>query len=143
MMVYVTLFSSAFLAATLLPASSEVLLITFINQGHPALALWLTATLGNTLGACANWVLGRYFSHYRERKWFPVKAVTLTKAERGFQRYGQWSLLFSWLPIVGDALTLMAGLLRVPFPIFVILTALGKGARYAVLIAITRQLLTF
>ena len=140
MMVYLTLFSSAFLAATLLPASSEVLLVAFINQGYPAFALWLTATLGNTLGACVNWVLGRYFCHYRDRRWFPIKPSHLLKAERGFSRYGQWSLLFSWLPIVGDALTLVAGLLRMPFIIFVILTIAGKGARYAVLIAITQQL---
>lgn len=138
-MVYLTLFGSAFLAATLLPFYSEAILVAYLQQGYAAFALWLAATLGNTLGACLNWVLGRYFLHYQDRKWFPIKAAKLKKAQQSFQKYGQWSLLFSWLPVVGDALTLLAGVLRVNFLLFFVLTFIGKGARYLVVLGVTLQ----
>ena len=136
-MVYFTLFSSAFLAATLLPLSSEVVLIALLQQEYLPAALWLAATAGNTLGACVNWVLGRYFLHFQARKWFPIKAASLQKAQNSFQKYGKWSLLLSWLPVIGDALTLLAGVMRINFATFFVLTFIGKGARYLVIIGIT------
>ena len=126
--------STAFLAATILPISSEVVLAVIIATTPDALWLpILVATAGNTAGAVVNWALGRFFIQYRDRRWFPVPEHQLVKASRWFQRYGVWSLLFAWLPVVGDPLTLAAGLLRVPFWTFLPLVAIGKGARYGVL----------
>lgn len=138
---YFSLFATGFIAATLLPASSEVLLLALAQQGYPALGLWLAATSGNTLGSCVNWYLGKELLRFQHRRWFPVSPAQLAKAELHFKRYGSWSLLLAWLPIVGDPLTLIAGTLRVRFGLFLMLVALGKGARYAVLLYLASQLL--
>jgi membrane protein YqaA with SNARE-associated domain len=137
---YLTLFVVGFLAATLLPASSEVLLLTLYQQGGGAVPLWIVATLGNSLGSCVNWWLGKEISRFRERAWFPVTAAQLNRAEKHFNRYGYWSLLFAWLPVVGDPLTFVAGILRVRLLLFVTLVVVGKGSRYAVLLLIASQL---
>lgn len=134
MLVYLSLFISGFVAATLFPASSEVLLVTLQQQGYTPWALWLAATSGNTLGSCVNWWLGRELLRFQHRRWFPVSEESLRRASRQFTRYGLWSLLFSWLPIVGDPLTLIAGVMRVRFLPFVLLVSLGKGARYGLLL---------
>lgn len=133
---YLGLFLVAFLAATLLPAYSEVLFVGLLAAGYDPLALWAWATAGNTLGAAVNWLLGRYLLHYQDRSWFPFKPDTLGLAQRWFQRYGVWSLLLSWAPIVGDSLTFIAGLMGVRFSLFLLLTALGKGARYAMMVGL-------
>jgi membrane protein YqaA with SNARE-associated domain len=93
--------------------------------------LLAVATLGNTAGAAINWALGRFAAHWRDRRWFPVSAAALDRASRWFGRWGVWSLLFSWLPVVGDPLTAAAGLLRVDFLRFLVLVAIGKALRYA------------
>ena len=131
---YLTLFISGFVAATLFPASSEVLLVTLQQQGYTPWLLWLAATSGNTLGSCVNWWLGRELLRFQHRRWFPVSEKALGRASRQFTRFGLWSLLFSWLPIVGDPLTLIAGVLRVRFWVFLVLVSLGKGARYGLLL---------
>lgn len=134
---YVGLFLSALLAATVVPFSSEAVLVGMDVSGHfSTLALFAVATAGNTLGSCVNWALGRFCLHWRERRWFPVKARELERASRLFNRYGVVSLLFAWLPIVGDPLTLLAGVLRTSFWVMLPLVALGKAARYAVLLGI-------
>ena len=132
---YLSLFLLAFLAATLVPAGSEVVFAGLLAAGHDPLALWAWATAGNTLGAALNWVLGRYLLHFQGRAWFPFRAEGLGRAQRWFQRYGVWSLLLAWAPVFGDALTFIAGLMRVRFPVFLALTLVGKGARYAILLA--------
>ena len=86
---YLLLFGSAFLAATVLPFYSEVVLFALLREGGDPVALVTTATLGNTLGAVVNWLLGRYLLHFQGRRWF--------------QRYGFWSLLLAWAPVGGDA----------------------------------------
>ena len=96
--------------------------------------LLLAASLGNTLGSVANWGLGRFCLHWRDRKWFPVKPKELERASAWFGRYGMASLLLAWVPVVGDPLTLAAGVLRVRFLPFLLLVAIGKTARYAVLL---------
>lgn len=136
MTVYLGLFLSAFISATLLPGTSEVLLLALYSQGYDPILLWCWATAGNTLGSVVNWVLGRYLLHYQDRSWFPVKRQTMESAQSWFQRYGVWSLLLAWAPVVGDGLTLLAGILRVRFEFFIVLTALGKGIRYAILLGI-------
>ena len=134
MLGYWLVFSSAFLAATLLPFYSELSLVTALSQNLHYGMLWLVATAGNSLGAVVNWVLGRFLHHYRDARWFPFKERGLKRAEDWFSRYGVWSLLLSWLPVGGDALTFIAGLLRVHFLLFLALVVIGKGARYLAVI---------
>jgi membrane protein YqaA with SNARE-associated domain len=131
---YVSLFVAAFLAATVVPFSSEFAVAGLVSLGmNPHLTL-LVATLGNSLGAAVNWALGRFLLHFQDRKWFPATPKNLERAQRWFRNYGIWSLLFTWLPVAGDALTFVAGIMRINFVLFFVLTAIGKGARYAVLI---------
>lgn len=128
---YLGLFVAAFVAATLLPAQSEVLLSAMLISGRYDWGLLLAvATLGNTLGAVANWLIGRFLQHYRGHRWFPVSDRALARAQRWYGRWGKWSLLLSWAPIVGDGLTLAAGLLRTPLSTFLPLVLVAKGGRY-------------
>ncbi|GHD52392.1 membrane protein YqaA, SNARE-associated domain [Marinobacter persicus] len=131
---YLSLFLTAFAAATLLPAYSEVLLGAMVNQGYSLFWLWFWATAGNTLGSVVNGIIGRQVDRFKNKRWFPVSELQLHKARNRFNRYGQWSLLLGWLPIGGDALTLVGGIMRVPWLNFVILVAIGKGARYGFVI---------
>lgn len=126
------LFASAFLAATVLPGASEVLLVALLVEGavDPVAAV-LVAGFANTLGSITNWALGRFFLRYRDRRWFPVPKAALDKATGVFNRWGVWSLLLAWWPLGGDALTVAAGLLKVPLLTFTLLVGLGKLARYA------------
>lgn len=132
---YLGLFLSAFLAATIVPFSSEVVLATFYALDRQSmLALWAVASVGNTLGSFVNWLLGRFCLHWQDRRWFPVKPDRLARAQAWFSRYGIWSLLLAWLPVVGDPLTFAAGVLRVPVGVFLVLVAIGKTARYGVVL---------
>ena len=133
-MVYFSLLLTSFIAATLFPAASEALLAALVTQGHGIFLLWICATLGNTLGSCVNWWLGKESLRFKEKKWFPVSDTQLKKSQMYFQRYGVLTLLFAWLPIVGDPLTLIAGVMRIRFGLFLILVFLGKGMRYAFVI---------
>ena len=133
-MIWLSLFVSAFLAATLLPLGSEALLAAFYLDGHDALWLWLVASLGNTLGSCCNWLIGRELLRFQGRAWFPFKPEHIDAAQVRFHRFGKWTLLLAWLPIVGDPLTLVAGLMRVRFWLFLGLVFVGKGARYGVVL---------
>ena len=131
-MLYLTMFASAFLAATFVPFSSEIAMTAALAAGGAVQWLIVAATLGNTLGAVVNWGVGRCIEHFRERRWFPSDARRLRRAQAWFQRYGVWSLLLAWLPVAGDALTVIAGVMRVRIVPFVILVATGKGLRYVV-----------
>jgi len=133
---YLGLFTAAFAAATLLPFYSELALVGLLAAGYDPWLLWCWATAGNTLGAALNYVLGRWLVHWQDRPWFPFKERQLGPARRWYARWGIWSLLLAWLPVGGDALTFIAGLMRVRFPLFFVLTALGKGARYAVVLGL-------
>ena len=135
---YAGLFLAAFGAASILPMQSEPLLFGLLLLGEqPAWALVLVASIGNTLGSCLNWLLGRWIEHYHDRRWFPVKPEQLAKAEAWYRRWGKWSLLLSWAPVLGDPLTVIAGVLREPFWIFLLLVAIAKTARYLALAAAT------
>ena len=125
---YLGLLASSFLAATILPLSSEVVLVALATTGeYPAQALWLIATLGNTAGSLVNWWLGMFALHFADRRWFPVGAEEMEKASARFIKYGLPSLLFAWVPIIGDPLTVIAGVMRVPVLTFLLLVAAGKG----------------
>ncbi len=133
---YLGLFFSAFLAATLVPAYSEILFAALLNAGYDPLLLLAWASAGNTLGSAVNWLLGRYLLHFQDRKWFPFKAENLSSAQRWFNKWGVWSLLLAWMPVGGDALTFIAGMMRVRFWLFFLLTGIGKTARYAILLGV-------
>lgn len=128
--------ASAFGAATLLVLPSEAILLAQIKAGlAPASALLVAATIGNVAGSAFNWWLGLNARRFENRRWFPFAPATIAAASDRFGRYGLWSLLFAWVPIIGDPLTFIAGVLRVPFRYFLPLVAIGKGARYAILAA--------
>ena len=127
------MFASAFLAATFIPFASELTLAAGFLAGGSLFWLVVAATLGNTLGAVVNWMLGRFIELYRDRKWFPADGPRLQRAQAWFRRFGVWSLLLAWMPIVGDALTVAAGIMRVHIVPFLILVGTGKGLRYVVL----------
>lgn len=139
---YLLLFITAFGAASLLPFYSEPLLVAMLAlHRYDPLPLWLVATAGNTLGAVLNWWLARYLRHWQDRRWFPVSRRQLERASAWFQRYGVWTLLLTWAPVGGDALTVVAGLLGVRLGLFLLLVGIGKGLRYAVLIWATEGIM--
>ena len=123
--------ASAFASATLLPGSSEALLLALVAAGGAPLPLVAVATAGNVAGSLVNWALGRFLMRFSDRRWFPVSSGALAGAEARFRRWGLWSLLLAWVPVVGDPLTVAAGALRVSFWPFLILVGAGKAARYA------------
>ncbi|EXF93189.1 membrane protein [Pseudomonas fluorescens HK44] len=131
---YLGMFFAAFGAATLLPLQSEAVLVgLLLNSEHGLWLLLAVATFGNVLGSLLNGWLGRGIERFRERRWFPVSPDHLEKARTHYQRYGHWSLLLSWVPIVGDPLTLVAGVMREPLGRFLLIVTFAKGARYGVL----------
>jgi len=135
---YAGLFAASFLAATIFPFQSELVLVGLLLSGdYPWPVLLAVATVGNVLGAVVNWALGRFFIHFRDRRWFPVKPATYARVERWYARYGVWSLLFAWLPIGGDPLTVVAGAMRTNLVLFLVLVTAGKLGRYSVLVAAT------
>lgn len=131
---YLGLFLAALAAATLLPMQSEAALVAMlVSEHYLPLALVMVATAGNVLGSVANWVLGRGVEHFKHKRWFPVRGAKLEKAQVLYQRYGYWSLLLSWVPIIGDPITLVAGVMREPLWRFLLLVTLAKGGRYLLL----------
>lgn len=128
-------FVAAFVSATLLFGLSEAAVVAAALAGDvPPLALFLAATLGNVLGAVVNFALGRFLIRFEDRRWFPVGPKNRARAETLFARYGRPVLLFSFLPLIGDPLTLVAGLLRTPLAAFLVYVTIGKAARYALLL---------
>ncbi len=133
-----SLFAVAFLAATILPAQSEAVLVALLLRGQASpVVLILVATAGNVLGSVVNWILGRMLDRLRHRRGFPVSEARLDRAQGWYRRWGRWSLLGSWLPVVGDPLTVVAGVMREPLLPFLVLVTLAKGLRYVVLAALT------
>ena len=128
-MIYLILFFSSFISATLFPLGSEALLIYNINEGYSLVYLLIFATFGNVLGSLVNYFLGLKGEEYLERKSF-LKEEKITKYKRFFDKYGAYSLLFSWLPIIGDPITLIAGVLKYDLKKFLILVFFAKFGRY-------------
>jgi membrane protein YqaA with SNARE-associated domain len=133
-MIYLSLFAISFLAATILPFSSELTLAGLVTtSNYDNLLLLIVASLGNVLGSVVNWILGFYSRNLSTKRWFPVKDKQIEKSSKWFNRFGRWSLLFAWVPVIGDPLTLAAGLLRVKFIEFLILVTIGKVSRYLII----------
>ena len=129
----VSLFGLSFLAATLVPLGSEWLLVLLIAQGHPAPATVAVATVGNSLGAMTTYLIGIVGSDYLTRRLLRLSDHDLHRATTVYRRFGVWSLLLSWVPVVGDPLCLVAGALRTPLPLFLVFVPLGKACRYTAL----------
>jgi len=129
---YVTLFLTAFGAATLLPFGSEALYLYDLQAGYTAWLVWGVATAGNTLGSAVNYLLGRKGEAFLEQKGY-LSSKAAARAKVRFRRFGGWALLFSWMPLVGDPLTFVAGMLRYPLRRFILIVSVAKGSRYALL----------
>lgn len=126
------LFVAAFLAATPIPFQSEVVFLALMAQGSlPVWTLVVVASVGNILGSCVTYALGRGLGGPRGARWLGLTPERQAKAERWFARWGVWALLFSWAP-GGDLIVALAGALRVPLPRFLLLLSIAKTARYAV-----------
>ena len=131
---YTTLFVIAFLAATILPFSSEVVLAGLSATSSKKILLLVVASFGNVLGSTFNWILGKYTRNLERKKWFPFSSSQLQKASFWFTKYGKWSLLFAWLPVIGDPLTFIAGVVRMRIVPFLVLVTIGKVSRYLFII---------
>ena len=136
---WLALFVLSFLAATLIPLGSEWLLVLLLVDGQSPLPLIALATAGNSLGACTTYAVGLYGGPWLVRKVLRIDDEQQQRAENFYCRYGAWSLLLSWLPIIGDPLCLAGGVLRVGFVRFVVLVSSGKLVRYAVVAWLTLQ----
>lgn len=137
---YGGLFLAAFLAATILPMQSEAALVALILAGHqPVSLLLVAASFGNILGSLVNWLLGRFIARFADRPWFPASPAALARAGDQYRRWGHWSLLLSWVPVIGDPLTVIAGMLREPLWRFLLLVGIAKVGRYLVLAWVVGQ----
>ena len=135
---YAGLFASAIASATVLPGHSEVVLVgLLLKSDYSPWYLVATASAGNVLGSLVNWILGRSIERFRDRKWFPVSPEMLKRAQGWYCRYGRWSLLMSWVPVIGDPLTIVGGVMREPLWSFVLLVAIAKTARYVFVALVT------
>lgn len=134
---YFQLLIISFLAATILPLSSELVLSTMLlTDSFDKYLLLVVASFGNIFGSSVNWYLGKKILIFKDKKWFPVNEKQIAKSEMYFKKYGIWSLLLAWVPIIGDPLTVIAGVLRVNFFTFLLLVSLSKTSRYIFLIFI-------
>jgi membrane protein YqaA with SNARE-associated domain len=135
---YAGLFWASFLAATVLPFQSEAVLFAMLLTDHYRWwLLLLVASAGNVLGSVVNYGLGRGLAAFEGRPWFPLRRESIARAEGWYHAYGRWSLLLSWMPIIGDPLTIVAGVLRESFAIFLLLVTIAKVSRYVAVAAIT------
>ncbi|PCJ10526.1 MAG: hypothetical protein COB16_00485 [Rhodobacteraceae bacterium] len=131
------LFLLSFSAATLLPGGSEAALLLLAAKGtHAPLTLLVVASTGNILGSLVNYALGRYALRYQHMRWFPVSSKRLLQAQRWFSHWGKYSVLGAWLPLIGDPITVAAGVMRMNWLFFLALVTLSKTLRYAVLLGL-------
>jgi membrane protein YqaA with SNARE-associated domain len=133
------LFLAAFIAATLLPGQSEAVLLALVFVGlHPVWLLVTVASAGNVLGSLVNWIIGRFMMRYAGHHRFPFTSEQIARAQGWYGRWGWMSLWASWVPIIGDPLTLAAGIMREPLWRFLLIVTLAKAGRYVALVLIAR-----
>ncbi|MBV6658836.1 MAG: DedA family protein [Devosiaceae bacterium] len=138
---YALMFGSAFLAATVFPAQSELVLIGFLTAGlHSVAGMLIVASVGNVLGSVVNYYLGLGIQTFRGKRWFPASEEQLARARAFYAKWGRWSLLLAWTPIIGDPLTVVAGVMREKLWVFLVLVTISKVTRYLALTAITLQI---
>ena len=131
MITYLSLLLVSFLAATIFPLSSELTLASLLNtNNYSSIILVGAASLGNILGSIFNWLLGFYLIKHVNKKWLPINDNQINAAVDRFNKFGVWSLLFAWVPVIGDPLTFIAGLLKINFLLFLTLVSIGKISRY-------------
>ena len=139
---YSSLFISSFLSSTILPGHSEITLTTLILlEKYSQFLLIFFASFGNILGSVINWYLGFYIIKFVNKSWFPFKKKQLDKASLWYLKYGKWSLFFSWVPIIGDPLTIVAGIFRVPLIIFITIVSISKVLRYIFVVYVALKFL--
>jgi membrane protein YqaA with SNARE-associated domain len=137
---YGLLFITALGAASVLPFGSEPLFVALVIAAEqPVWMLVLVASIGNVAGSVVNWALGRWIEHFRHRSWFPLGEGELERAQDWYRRYGRWSLLLSWAPLIGDSLTLVAGMLKEKFCTFLALVSFAKTGRYLALVVLAQE----
>ena len=133
-MIYLSLLFVSFMVATIVPFGSEMYFATLISlEKYNNFLLLVSASVGNVLGSVFNWVCGYYINYFIKKSWFPIKQDKIKKGTELFNKYGKWSLLFSWVPFIGDPITFVAGTLRFSFIPFIILVSIGKVGRYLVI----------
>ncbi len=135
------LFGVSFLAATFLPLASEWLLVALVARDIDLTMLVITATAGNTLGAVTTWAIGMWGGVWVMRKILRISDKEQGRAELWYARWGCWSLLLSWVPVVGDPLCLVGGLLKIPLVRFFLLVVTGKAARYVIVVWTAKSLM--
>tara|TARA_Y100000590_G_C14843391_1_gene684819 strand:- start:39 stop:473 length:435 start_codon:yes stop_codon:yes gene_type:complete len=130
-MIYISLFTVAFMVATIIPFGSEAYYVTLLSMNkYNDFLLIIAASLGNVLGSVFNWICGYYANYFLKKSWFPINNQMVDKGNKIFNKYGKWSLLLSWVPFIGDPITFVAGTLRYSFLPFIVLVSIGKVGRY-------------
>ena len=131
------LFLISLSAATLLPGGSEAALLALASLStYSGLTLLVVASTGNILGSILNYLLGRIALRFQDRVWFPASASQLDKAQNWFSRWGYWAVLLAWMPLIGDPITVAAGVLRMGFGLFLLLVTISKTLRYMVVLGL-------
>jgi membrane protein YqaA with SNARE-associated domain len=131
------LFLISFSAATLLPGGSEAAVLAMASLStYSSLTLLVVASTGNILGSVLNYGMGRLALRFQDRKWFPASATQMQQAQARFARWGYWSVLLAWVPVIGDPITVVAGVMRMGFGLFLLLVTLSKTVRYMVILGL-------
>ena len=133
-MIYLSLFLVAFMVATIIPFGSEAYFITLLSSGEfNNFILFIIVSIGNVLGSLFNWLCGYYINYFIKKPWFPINNQMIDRGNKIFKKYGKWSLLFSWVPFIGDPITFVSGTLRYPIVPFLVLVSIGKVGRYLII----------
>ena len=122
------------MVATIIPFGSEAYFITLLSlEKYNHFILFVVASVGNVLGSLFNWICGFYINFFIKKSWFPINNKIIDRGNKLFTKYGKWSLLISWFPLIGDPITFAAGTLRYPIIPFLVLVSIGKVGRYLII----------
>ena len=122
------------MVATIIPFGSEAYFITLLSlEKYNNFILFVVASVGNVLGSLFNWICGFYINFFIKKSWFPINNKIIDRGNKLFTKYGKWSLLISWFPLIGDPITFAAGTLRYPIIPFLVLVSIGKVGRYLII----------